>query len=213
MTPDEWRDSDDPIAMLRSLSARYAAQNKRGGSPDFEVFRKFACLCCRRIWDLLDEDHRSSLEMIEAYLISPTAGGLRAARRKRWSAGNDASNNYDRLTRATPRDRQACLLAWARNIGSSAVWEAAERNPVRAASCHRSVAEAIHSVALAHGAEVVGPDPGHIGYLLPPNGELAAQADLLRSIVPDPFANKALHRMAAPQRQLIIRGSPKGRHR
>jgi hypothetical protein len=188
MTEAQWLSSTDPAAMLRSLIGRYSALKRSGEAPNFETLRLFACACCRRVWDLLDDNHRRSVEMIEAYVRAPTPNGLRAARRVRWAAGNQKSVDYDRLSRAVPRDRSACLVAWARNIASSAVWQAADKNPAKAAKCHREVAQAVHSIRLAEGVSVNGPDPGYVGYQLPADGELVAQAALLREIVANPFA-------------------------
>ena len=112
-------------------------------------------------------------------------------RRTRRAAGNQASIEYDRVSRAVPRDRRACLRAWARNVASSAVWQAAEKNPATAANCHREVAQVVHSLLLADGATASGPDPGYIGYQLPAEGELAAQAALLREVVGHPFVSRA----------------------
>lgn len=183
MTEAEWMTSNDPAAMLRSLVSRFSAMKRRGETPDLERLRFFACACCRRIWDLFDEDHRKSIELIEAYCSAPTHNGLRAARRIRWAAGNRASNEVTRVSRAVPCDRAACLAAWARNVASSAVWQAADKNPAKAANCHREVAEAVHSIELANGATSDGPDPGFIGYKLPSGGELIAQAALLRELI------------------------------
>jgi hypothetical protein len=191
MDETQWLTSTDPVAMLRSLAVRYPAKKRCGESPDFERLRLFACVCCRRVWDLLDDDHRRSIEMIEENVRVPTPNGLHAARRARWAAGNQASNDYDRLSRATPRDRPACLIAWARLIASSAVWQAADKNPAKAANCHREVAEAVDSIRLS-GATILasGPDPGFSGYQLPVDGELLVQAALLREIVDNPFTQK-----------------------
>jgi hypothetical protein len=191
MTEAEWLSSTDPEAMLRSLIGRYSAQKRRGGSPDFEKLRLFACACLRRIWDLLDEDHRRSVEMIENCAPSPKPGELLAARRVRRAAGNRASIEYDRVSRTVPRDRRACLRAWARNVASSAVWQAADKSPAKAANCHREVAQAAHSLQLAEGATSHGPDLGYIGYQLPADGELVAQAALLREVVGNPFIGSA----------------------
>jgi hypothetical protein len=190
MTEAQWLSSSDPTAMLRSLTARYAALKRRGETPDIERLRLFACACCRRVWELLDDEHRKSVEMIEEYVRTPTRNGLRAARRVRWAAGNKTSNDYDRISRASPRDRRACLAAWARNIAASAVWQAADKSATKAACCHREVAQAVDSIRLSEGASANGPDPGYIGYELPPDGELVVQATLLREIVRNPFALK-----------------------
>jgi len=188
MSEADWLNSTDPAAMLRSLIGRYSAQKRRGETVDFERLRLFGCACCRRVWDLLDDDHHKSVELIEQYVRTPTPTGLVAARRMRRAAGNQAGSEYDRLSRSVPRDRRACLAAWARNVASSAVWEAANKKPTKAANCHRSVAEAVHSIRLAEGATANGPDPGYIGYQLPSDGEMVAQARLLREVVGNPFA-------------------------
>jgi hypothetical protein len=190
VTEADWLTSDDPAAMLRSLNARLRAAQRRGGSPDFECLRRFACACCRRVWSLLDADHRRSVELIEGYTRAPVAGGLLAARRARAAAGSRASNEYHRISTASPDDRPARLLAWARNVAASAVWQAADKNPATAANCHAEAAQAAHSVLLAEGAVAGGPDPGFIGYQPPAGGELAAQAALLREVVGNPFGGR-----------------------
>jgi len=191
MTEAEWLSSTNPAAMLRSLIRRYSAQKRRGESPDFEKLRKFACACLRRIWPLLDDDHRRSVQMIEDFVRSPKPGALLAARRVRREAGNQANKEFYRLTRAIPRDRRVCLRSWARLVASSAVWQAADKNPAKAANCHCEVAQAVHSVRLADGATVSGPDPGFIGYELPAGGEMVAQAAILREVVGNPFVSNA----------------------
>jgi hypothetical protein len=191
MTEAEWLTSNDPAAMLRSLIARYSAQKRRGETPNFERLRLFACGCCRRVWDVLDNDHRRSVELIEEYVRTRARNGLIAARRARRAASNQASFDYDRLTRASPRDRRACLVGWARVIASSAVWQAADKLPTKAAYSCLQVAEAVHSIRLAEGASANGPDPGYIGYKLPSGGELPFQAALLRELVGNPFARKS----------------------
>jgi len=191
MTETEWLTSTDPVAMLRALISRYAAQERRGEPPDYERLRLFACACCRRLWDLLDVHHRKSVEMIEAHVRTPVPNGLLAARRERRAAGNQASIDFDRLTRSTPVDRRARLIGWAGLTASSAVWQAPDKRPTKAAYSCLQVAEAIHSIRLAEGASAEGPDPGRIGYQLPPGGELPIQADLLRTIVGNPFVSKS----------------------
>ena len=185
MTEAEWLTSTDPLPMLRSLIARYGAQKRRGETPDFERLRLFACGCLRRVWDMLDNDQRRSVELIEEYVRTQAPNGLLAARRARRAAGN-------RLTPASPGDRRACLVEWSRRIASSAVWQAADKLPTKAAYSCLQVAEAVHSIRLAEGASANGPDPGYIGYTLPPGGELPFQAALLRAMVGNPFANKSL---------------------
>jgi hypothetical protein len=83
MTEAEWMAGADPRRMLRSLVMRYHAQEKRGHAVKWEGMRLFGCACCRRVWDLLDSDHRRAIEMIEEYCKRPTSDGLRKARRVR----------------------------------------------------------------------------------------------------------------------------------
>jgi hypothetical protein len=173
--------------MLRSLIQRWLGHERQGRAVNFERLRLFACACCRRIWDLLDGDHRKAVEMIEDYARTRTPNGLRAARRVRWAAGNRASSEYSRVSGASPREHRACLSAWARNVAASAVWQAADKRATTAANCHAEVAQAVDSIRRAQGLAAGGPDPGWEGYELPLGDELAAQAALLRDIVGNPF--------------------------
>src|SRR5438445_6782936 len=110
MTEAEWLACNDPRPMLRSLVLRWNAQKRQGRAVNFERLRLFACACCRRVWHLLDSDHHKAIDMIEAYSRTPTPDGLRLARKVRWAAGNRASSEHGRESRASPRDRRACLL-------------------------------------------------------------------------------------------------------
>ncbi len=187
MTEFEWLAATDPRPMLRSLIQRWRARERRGAAVDWERLRLFACACCRRASGYLDDDHLKAVAMIEAYARSPSPGGLGAARRVRRAAKNRAGVEHDRLTRATPRDRRACLAAWARNVADSAVWQAAEKRATTAAYCHAEAAQAVDADCRSRSGEVSGPDPGFIGYELPPGEELAAQAAVLRDIAGNPF--------------------------
>jgi hypothetical protein len=192
MTETEWVGCTDPRPMLRSLIQRWRAQERQRRAVNFERLRLFACACCRRVWDLLDDDHHKAVDMIEDYARAPTPAGLRTARTVRWAAGNRAGAEYDRLSRTSPRDRRACLSAWARNVAASAVWQAASKKPTTAANCYAEAAQAVDSVRRAQGLTAGGPDPGRVGYALPPGEELAAQAALLRDIVGNPFRQVSL---------------------
>jgi hypothetical protein len=57
MTEREWRACDDPEAMLGFLSRRATARKRR----------LFVCACARRLWHLLTEDARRSVEAGERF--------------------------------------------------------------------------------------------------------------------------------------------------
>src|SRR5262249_38903416 len=97
----------------------------------------------------------------------------------------------------------ARLLASARNLASSAVWQAADKSPVRAANCHIEAAQALDCVRLAEGGPGLGPDPGFTGYRPPPDGELVAQAALLREILGNPFAQASTAGLTLAPNQLL----------
>jgi hypothetical protein len=183
MNEREWLDCTDPRPMLRSLIQRWGAQKRKGEVVHYERLRLFACACLRRVWDLLDSDHRKAVEMIEEYARAPTGDGLRAARRVRWAAGNRASAEVSRVYRESPHDRRAQLKAHARNVASSAVWKAADRKPTTAANCHRVAALAIRNVRLVQKIPPGALSPGPDDYDVPLGDELAAQAALLRDVV------------------------------
>jgi hypothetical protein len=185
MNEREWLACEDPRPMLRSLTQRWWAQRRMGKVVPFERLRLFACACLRRVWDLLDSDHRKAVEMIEDYARAPTPGGLRAARKVRWEAGNRASAEVTRVWRESPRDPRACLTAWARNVASSAVWQAADKKPTTAANCHWEAAQAVEA---DRRSRILPTPPRETVYSdLTPGEELAAQGALLRDVVGNPF--------------------------
>jgi hypothetical protein len=135
---------------------------------------------------LLDEPNRASLMMVEEHMVAPSPGGLLAARRARREAGNRASIEQSRVDRESPSDYPARLLAWARNQASSAVWEAAAKNPGTAANAHRSAAQAVGAAGQAEELAVRA-GPGRPNWDAISAEELAAQAALLRDVFGNPF--------------------------
>lgn len=57
MTEGEWLTSTDPKAML----------DDSRGNASHRKLRLFACACCRRVWDWLDEKGRRAIETSERY--------------------------------------------------------------------------------------------------------------------------------------------------
>src|ERR1041384_5330595 len=71
MTEQEWLDCTDRLAMLEFLQGQ-ASERK---------FRLFAVACCRRLWPLLTEEDRQSVEVAEQFSEGlVTAKGRDAAR-------------------------------------------------------------------------------------------------------------------------------------
>lgn len=62
MDKAEWHRCTSTARMLDFLDGR----------PSDAVLRKFACACCRRIWDLIDSDlHRRAVEVAERFADGP----------------------------------------------------------------------------------------------------------------------------------------------
>jgi len=58
MTEDEWTRSPNPHRMLQYVD----------GSVSDRKLRLFACACCRRIWDLIEDDrHRRAVDLAERF--------------------------------------------------------------------------------------------------------------------------------------------------
>jgi hypothetical protein len=192
VTETEWLACADPRPMLRSLVSHWKVRQRAPReATSFERLRLFACACCRRVWDLLDDDHRTVLTMIEQYARAPTTDGLRAARRARRAAGNRLSNEMSLVSRQSPPDPAAVSHSWGRLLCGSAVWEASQAKPTTAANAHLSVARAVHAIERV---QKLREDPaaraGWIGrsrWEAESEAELAAQADLLRDVVGNPF--------------------------
>jgi hypothetical protein len=186
MNEAEWQTCTEPWRMLGSLNARWAAAVRRGEKVNSERLRLFACACCRRLWDLLDEPDREALAMIEGY--ARTGGGdLRAARRVHARA---------RIEDDPPGAGEATqLTTWAKRNAYSAVWQAAQTRPTKATSAHASCTIAAGSLERARTLlATVGdrPPAGPIDWGRFSPAETAFQADLLRDVVGNPFRPAAL---------------------
>ncbi len=183
-----WLACENPRPMLRSLIRLWRAQGRKGKAVPFERLRLFACACLRRVWDLLDGDHRKVVEMIEAYARTPTPGGFWAVQKVWWTVGNRAGGEYAHLGRGSADDPRAFLSVSARNLASNAVGQAAEMKPTTAANCHREAAVAVAAVRLAEGLPPGSSAPRNPWRDLHPGREdLAVHAALLRDVVGNPF--------------------------
>jgi hypothetical protein len=77
MTEAEWMASSDLWPMQKYL------EETRSGSD--RKWRLFACACCRRVWDLLDDVCRNAIETAERFADGmATADELRASRQAVW---------------------------------------------------------------------------------------------------------------------------------
>jgi hypothetical protein len=61
MTEQEWLECTDPTPMLDFLKDKLTDRK----------LRLFACVCCRRLWQLLDNRSRKSVEVSEQYADGP----------------------------------------------------------------------------------------------------------------------------------------------
>jgi hypothetical protein len=89
------------------------------------------------------------------------------------------------------------LTAWAKNLATSAVWEATAKKPTSSANAHVSAARAVGSLqratAINGRGESASIDKHPIDWQIVSEEELAAQAVLLRDIFGNPFHPVALH--------------------
>jgi hypothetical protein len=83
MTASEWATSTHALAMLDALD----------GSPHAAPLRRFACACCRRLWELLPAESRQALELAERYADGQASDAELAA------AHEEAARGYRRADR------------------------------------------------------------------------------------------------------------------
>jgi len=160
VTVAEWRSSDDPEPMVRSLPAgRYHRE-----------LRLFALACCRRIWPLLtDPRSRQAVEISERY-----DRGL-ADTEELSRAVDEAIKVYEAVFPGHSAP-DASAFASSAAVDAASTWLWATGNILPATSCAASG-------AACAAAEAVEDERYDDVYEMTLRAELAAQADLLRSLV------------------------------
>ncbi len=114
MTASEWATSTHALAMLDALD----------GSPHAAPLRRFACACCRRLWELLPAESLQALEVAERFSDGRASDAERAA------AHEEAARGYRRVDRQVSfKKRKVRTQARA----ALAVLAAASTDPWRAA--------------------------------------------------------------------------------
>ncbi|WP_232056343.1 tyrosine-type recombinase/integrase [Tuwongella immobilis] len=107
-----WLTSDDPAAMLRSLNAWLRSAQRRGESPDLECLRRFACACCRRLWPLLDNDHRTVLPQSLVPALRSQLERVQNLHRSDLTAGRGEVMMPEALGRKYPQASKEWGLQW-----------------------------------------------------------------------------------------------------
>jgi hypothetical protein len=129
--------------------------------------------------------------MLEAYTQTRDRHQLLKARNTHRPAGNRASIEMSLVSRDHPTNAPLLLTAWAKNLATSAVWEATAKKPTSSANNHLSAARAVDSLQRAKNIDDLGgrlaSDRLTIDWQAASEDELVAQAALLRDIFGNPF--------------------------
>jgi hypothetical protein len=72
MNEQQWQAAEDPIDMLLRPPPGIAATDRK--------IRLFSCVCCRRVWDKMSDENRSTVELAERYADSLASEGELANR-------------------------------------------------------------------------------------------------------------------------------------
>jgi hypothetical protein len=124
MNEDRWAGHYHPQSLVQGVYARWGAKMMRNERYDPERLRLFACSCLRRVWHLLDDEHRQAVVLLEKHARSSRPGGLIAARQlyraasrtlaqewvRRWDSAWDASV----VLRVLAKDGSYGSLNWSR---------------------------------------------------------------------------------------------------
>jgi hypothetical protein len=187
MTEEQWRQSGSPSALLAEVLGHWRAQQRSPGKTfNQERLRLFAVACCRRIWDLLDEEHRASILVAERHAFTPCRNELLAARRKntpRMKALHDEMIHASRQGEGHPD----YLLATARHFACDAVWSATKLKVEETPDGILSAARAAGLCDLAGQLRTQGKRKLKLDWNTLGSAEQAVQADLVRDIFDNSF--------------------------
>jgi hypothetical protein len=191
MNTRRWATANSPHLMLNTVYARWGAQAAKDEPYDRERLRLFACACCRRLWHLLDEDHRRAVALLEEHARSPSAGLLREVRMTLRASSKQIEKDWHALNRydnVVLPEVETQAQTHARYWASQAVGRSATR-PSSAAQAYGIACRAagyhdlwqqIHDGRLQ--LRRVTYDSRVFSL-----AEAAVQADLLRDIIGDPY--------------------------
>jgi hypothetical protein len=115
MTAAEWATSAHALAMLDALD---------GGSHAAPL-RRFACACCRRMWDLLPGESRRALEVAEGYAGGGASAAELAAAREEAVRGYRRADRQISYKKRKVRTQARAVVAAASPDGWQAAREAA----------------------------------------------------------------------------------------
>jgi hypothetical protein len=220
MSETSWLTNTRPESMINTIFASWGVQASRGESYNPERLRLFACACVRRVWDLLDDDHRLAVTLLEQHARAPVAGGVVRARQAYRAASKQLAQQWKRQWRTHWSDSNVIgsfskgKLPWsegpsrvepdpgagleitARCFAAGAVWKAADNKASTAAlACGNANRAAAYRQAAAQVRQSGGPalrlSRGHLFYSVE---EAVAQCVLMRDIFGNPFRPAALDR-------------------
>jgi len=164
MNEAQWLPGTSPVGMLQSL---------RGKISDRKL-RLFACACCRRVWDLLPDDaNRNLVVAAENYPEAPSWP-------KSYDGLQEWARKYPELDDAM-RASSAGEREWGAWDGNGSYWAV---KYLGRGFYKLSPLESANTVSLKIALEVRPRSEK--------NAEFAAQADLLRDIVGNPYRSEPI---------------------
>jgi hypothetical protein len=96
MNEDRWAGIHHPEGLVQSVYSRWGGKIQRNERFDPERLRLFACACLRRLWDLLDDDHRQAVVQLEKHVRAPRPGGVARIRQVYRNAGRRLAEEWVR---------------------------------------------------------------------------------------------------------------------